>query len=522
MLTTREKMVADLLAELRREARARGDRRPVRLVETHISWVLLGPEAYKIKKPVRFPFVDFTGFEDRERACRTEVQINRRLATRTYLGVVPIRKLGTTHSFGSGGAIVEWAVKMNRLDERQEAGQLVERGELDPSHLAALADHLASFHAGSASTPRIARYGAPESIARNVLQNFEALRSAPDLPALVSAEAIDEVERWQIACLRGRRERFERRMLDGRIRDGHGDLRLEHLFFREGGIEIIDAIEFDESYRCGDVCSDVAFLAMDLGRAGRVDLAEAFIAAYARTTNDFDLYGVLDFYESYRACVRAKIAAAANPSEARRYLLLAQSARRRSVLDPMLVAVGGSIASGKSTLATALGDEMSAPVVDADRTRKSLLGLAPTDHASAGAFSGAYSRGHTERVYDEVLRRAAVVLESGRPVVLDASFRGAAARLAARALAEKHNVPFRFLECRAPLETCRERLRARAQATSVSDATLEILDTFAASFEPVTELPPTEHFVVDTSGSGDDALRRAEEIVAAWPRGLTQ
>jgi predicted kinase len=346
---------------------------------------------------------------------------------------------------------------------------------------------------------------------------------------------MDDIERWQLAFLRGRSDVFENRMRAGSVRDGHGDLRLEHVFLNQADddLEIIDGIEFDERYRYGDVCADIAFLAMDLARLGRVDLAERFIATYARTTNDFDLYAVLDFYESYRACVRAKISASgaaarwapehirkAAAADARRYLLLAQSARRRPIIPPVLVAVAGSIATGKSTLAERLALELSAPIVDADRTRKFMLGRPPTEHVSAHAWEGAYDPAFTKRVYDEVFRRAGVVLSSGRPVIIDASFRAAESRLAARALASEHNVPLRVLECVAPTEICRERLAQRAAFANVSDATPELLDAFTARFEPIVELPVSEHVKIDTSGTGGDPIEQARRVIDTWPRGL--
>lgn len=535
---SRRRMVDDLVEELRERARRSGDPRDVRLIETHISWVLLGPEVYKIKKPVRLPFLDFTTFEARERACRTETRINRRLAPRTYLGVMPVRRRPDgRHTLGSSGVIVDWAVRMARLDDARRADVLLAAGTLERRHIDALAMAIAAFHADAPSGPKVARFGAPEVVERNLVENFLSLReSAAQTGELIPEAALAEIERWQRAFLRVHRDVFESRMLDGAVRDGHGDLRLEHVFFRasDDDFEIIDGIEFDDRYRFGDVCADVSFLAMDLARLGRVDLAERFLAMYARATNDFGLYRLVDFYESYRACVRAKIAAAiaaaeapapvalAARAEARRYLLLAESARRRAVMAPVLVAVAGGIATGKSTLAERLGEELSAPVVDADRTRKHMLGIAPTAHATAGAWSGAYDPEFSARVYAEVLERARAVLSSGRPVIVDASFRTSAARAAARRLASEHNVRFRLLECVAPIEHCRARLRARSLQTSVSDATPEVLDAFTAGFEPITEICPAEHVRIDTSGSVEDALAQVKREIETWPRGLVQ
>ena len=537
--TTRRRLVDDLLLELRERAAASGDARPVQLIETHISWVLLGPEVYKIKKPVTLPFVDFSSFEARERACRTEVRINRRLAPRTYLGVVPVRRRADGRfSLRAGGGIAEWAVQMVRLDETRRADALLERRELQRGHVDALALAIAAFHADAPSTPSIARYGSPQLVERNVDDNFTALRACG--VELVPDVVLNEIERWQRSFVAARKELFEKRMVEGAVRDGHGDLRLEHVFLRDGedrehDFEIIDGIEFDDRYRFADTCADVAFLAMDLARLGRVDLAERFLAVYARAANDFELYRLVDFYESYRACVRAKIAstvladvqvpesvADAARADARRYLLLAQSARRRSVLAPVLVAVAGGIASGKSSLAERLGEELGAPIVDADRTRKHMIGLAPTAHASAEAWQGAYDPSFSERVYAEVLRRADAVLASGRPVIVDASFRSAEARRAARELALSHRVPFRLLECVAPRELCRKRLAGREQSTSVSDATTDILDSFYDSYEPIEEIDEAEHARIDTSGDVEDALRHAHRFVETWPGGLVR
>lgn len=526
-------MVNDLLRELHQRALEKGDLSTVRLVETHISWVLMGPEVYKIKKPVTLPFLDFGSFEARERACRSEVRINRRLAPRVYLGVVPIRRgADGRFTFRADGPVVEWAVQMTRLDDERRADHLLARDLLDRPRIDALAEHLATFHMASPSEPRIARCGFPEAIERHVSDNFAALRAA--VSELLPVDAFAEIERWQLAFLRGHRDLFEQRVSGGAIRDGHGDLRLEHIFFEdEGAFEVIDGIEFDDRYRYADVCADVAFLAMDLARLGRVDLAERFLAVYARAANDYDLYRLVDFYESYRACVRAKVAVAmaATPgvedavrehalSDARRYLLLAESARRRTILEPMLVAVAGGIASGKSSLAQRLGDVMSAPVVDADRTRKHLLGMAPTTHLASKAWEGAYDPALSERVYAEVMRRAESVLASGRPVIVDASFRTAKARAAVAALARTHRVPFRLLECVAPIDECQQRLQARDPATSVSDATPEILAAFAAGYEPINEMCSTEHVRIDTSGSLDTAVEHARREVATWPHGL--
>ncbi len=505
----------------------------VGFIETHISWVfVLEHDVFKVKKPVNLGFLDFRTRKQRRAACEAELLLNRRLAPHVYLDVVPIRcaKDGRARVGGSG-PVIDYAVHMVRLRDESRTDQLLRAGLLTPSMVDAIAKGIASFHAQCRSDAATARFGSPAVIERNIEENFAQTRGT--IEKYLRPEEADELLRWQRSFLRGHTPLFERRAAEGRVRDGHGDLRLEHVYLEDGRPTVIDCIEFNERFRFADVCADIAFLSMDLVGHGRVDLAERLLATYARETNDFDLYALVDFYESYRAYVRGKIAAmlADDPSvdevthrraeeEARRYFLLALSADRRSLLLPSVVAVGGIIASGKSTVAAHIGSEMSAPVIDADRTRKAMLGVEATHRIEEPAWTGAYDPAFTESVYTEVLRRAGIVLESGRPVVIDASFRSPAMRNAARELAILHNVPFRFVECRAPLDVCRERLTLREQCGGVSDGRIAIFDDFCARFELVRELPPTEHVVIDTTQALERSTTTLRAVLDLWPPGF--
>jgi len=503
------------------------------LVETHISWVLLGEhDVYKLKKPVDFGFLDFTSLDKRREACEAEVALNRRLSPEVYLGTVPVTGENPP-KFGGAGPALEWAVHMRRLPDRDRADVRLAEGRLTPEHLVAVAERIAAFHAEARCDSDTAAFGAVDRIAANVQENFEQTRLS--VAHYLDSSLVDEVKDFQLGLLQREPARFEARVAAGRVRDGHGDLRLEHVYISDDGeLSIIDCIEFNERFRFGDVCADIAFLGMDLARLGHVELSEACIAAYARAADDYDLYTVLDFYESYRAYVRGKIASlvaeddhAPRPVrdqaklEARRDYVLAAAAHRGSLLSPALIAVGGIIATGKSTVAEAIAGERSAPIVDADRTRKHLVGKQPTEKIDDEAFQGAYTPEMTEQVYAEVLRRAAVVLRSGRPVIVDASFRARAFRLRARDLARSLGVPFRFVECRAPTEVCRQRLEVRARQRSVSDGRIEIFDDFVASWQAVDELSADEHLVLDTARPIEanlDVVR--ERAVPSWPAGL--
>ena len=506
----------------------------VDLVQTHIASVfVLDRDVFKIKRPVELGFLDFRSIESRKAACDAEVRLNARLAPGVYAGVAAVRRGEDGRCrIGGDGEVVDWAVHMRRMPDEQRADVLLERGELSGAKIDALAERIAAFHAQARCDAETSSFGRSEVIVGNVDENFAQTRDT--IETLVRPEEADEIIRWQTSFIHGHEALFADRIAKGRVRDGHGDLRLEHVYF-EGDVPstILDCIEFSDRFRFADVCADVAFLSMDLAGHRRVDLAERFLARYARAANDFDLYALVDFYESYRAFVRAKVCAMrlTDPLadeatrerarvEARRHFLLALSMDRRPLLLPALVAVGGIIASGKSTIAERIGAEIGAPVIDADRTRKAMWGVAATQPVRERAWQGAYDPAFTDKVYEEVLRRAGVVLASGRPVVLDASFRSPAMRRAARDLAGALSVPFRFVECRAPVDTCRARLAERAKHSGVSDGRLEIFDDFCAKFEPPHELPEYERVAVDTSRAIDESVSALRMRLDTWPTGL--
>ncbi len=505
------------------------------VVETHVSWVFLGPgEVYKIKKPVFLGFLDFRSADRRRVACDAEVVLNRRLAPEVYLGVVPVtRDQDGKYRIGGTGLTVDWAVHMRRLDEASRADALLAQGKLTPKHLDQLAEALAAFHRSARSDEETASFGRTETISVNVRENFEQTRT--NVVDYLSGAEAHEIEAWQIDFLQTHADRFEERRGSGRVRDGHGDLRLEHVYFPNGGPPIVvDCIEFNERFRFADVCADVAFLSMDLAWHQRADYAERFLAAYARAANDYELYPLVDFYESYRAYVRGKVASmlasdegaevAARErarSEARRYYLLALASERRSLLPPILVAVGGVIASGKSTVAEQMATLLGAPIVDSDRTRKFLRHVAPETPIAEAAWTGAYSASQTAEVYAEVFRRAGAVLASGRPVVVDASFRAKAERTGAREIAGACGVPFLFVECRAAPAVGRERLRQRESKPGVSDGRLEIFEQFLASWEPADEVPDSRRIILDTTRPIEENLAVLRRGLATWPAALT-
>jgi aminoglycoside phosphotransferase family enzyme/predicted kinase len=515
----------DIVRDLSRREAYELEPGQIEVKTTHSSWVFLTErDVWKVKRPVDLGFLDFRTIEARRHDCEEEVRLNRRLASGVYLGVYPVRQTHSGCGFVGDGPIVDWAVRMRRLPDETSAAALLARGQLDARLLSSLAERLAAF---LDAVPAAPSFGTPAALGLNVDENFS--QAAPFVGDLLDRGTFDDVQAFQRAELVRNRSRFMVRVEEDRIREGHGDLRLEHVYFlprQEGRLEpiAIDCIEFNERFRCGDVANELAFLAMELEAAGRPDLAAGFIARFAEAGGDFGLYGVLDFYLSYRAWVRGKVAAfvagdpavsgerrAAKRTEARRCFGLARSFSGRPLDRPFLVAVGGLIGSGKSTLAADLGRELAAPVVGSDRTRKEQAGLPPTAPANASS----YTVEGRDQTYAEIIRRAGQVLEAGRGVILDATFSASRWRQRAAAVARASNATFTWVEARCPPETLRHRLSARRPGPSASDADASLLDGFIRDYEPAGSDDPGPHLPIDTSGSPESALD------AAW-RGLSE
>jgi aminoglycoside phosphotransferase family enzyme/predicted kinase len=514
MPSSPEPIVAGLL---RPEAYPPPPPRRVEMVATHISWVFLTDrDVWKVKRPVDYGFLDYTTVERRRHFCEEEVRLNRRLAPDVYLGVVPVRSSPAGPTLTGDGAVLDHAVHMRRVAESASAEALLRAGRLGHGSLWRLAGTLARFYAAAASAPR---YGSAEVVGANLAENFEQVQ--PFVGRFLTRATFEAVRAWQTGLVGREPERFAARVRQGRIRDGHGDLRLEHVYFEGEDPIVLDCVEFNERFRMGDVASDVAFLAMELDGRARPDLAESFLGRFALEADDHDLYAVVDFYRSYRAWVRGKVAAflAVDPAtpaekatrkaaEARGLFALAEALARSPGRPAAVIAVGGVIGTGKTVMAEALARALAVPVVASDRTRKHLAGVAATDRAP----DSAYTAEATRRTFDEVFRRAGVVTASGRSVILDATFRDRSLRRRARELAARAGARFLFLETTADDATLRERLRRRAAGSSVSDATESLLERVRAEFEPVTELAAGEHLVLRTTEPVEtrvEAVRRA-------------
>jgi len=278
----------------------------VLLVQTHISLVFVADDfVYKVKKPVNFGFLDFTTFEKRAFYCRQELDLNRRLAKDIYLGVIPIRFDGKKYSMRSRkGEIVEHAVKMKRISEQRLMKSLYERGSLTENHLQRLARTLATFHVHALRSSEIDVFGEPDRFRINTDENFAQVLKY--IGVIIEKEQFGALQDWTDRFYRTRRELFDRRIQQGKIRDCHGDLHMEHVCFSRS-LSIIDCIEFNERFRYSDTVADIAFLLMDLEYHGGKKYSASLWKHYRKSAREEAVEPLLDFYKVYRAVVRGKV-----------------------------------------------------------------------------------------------------------------------------------------------------------------------------------------------------------------------
>jgi aminoglycoside phosphotransferase family enzyme/predicted kinase len=508
----------------------------VEWIQTHISHVYRTRDrVYKFRKPVDLGFVCFASRAERNADCLREVALNRRLAPDVYLGLAPLGgtrarpEVGmAAESLASDPSALEHCVVMRRLPDGRDALSLLEQGKLSGAQIDALAAVIARFHArhGLGAPAPFSREQWFERCTAPAQENLRVLDTASHRSDDLLVLARDRARTF----VAEHADRFERRRREGHAVDGHGDLHLQHVWYeREDADPIaIDCLEFSESLRKIDAASDVAFLAMDLRYRGANGLAERFLATYARESDDYELYSVVDYFIGYRAGVRAKVAALAArdaaiaPAQraraeesAARHLALAGDALAPRA-SPALVLVSGIVGTGKSTVAAGLAELLDGAVIASDRVRKRLLGIAPTARLGSAWREGAYAPEQTAHTYAELLARARAVIASGRTAILDATFSSRARRAEAADLARELGCDAFAIEVRCSPEVARERLARRARAgTDASDAGPELYDESASSFEALVDWPEDRTAAIHTDRDGwRDSLR----AFATWIR----
>ena len=492
------------LTEGEQEMDGRADVPYAELRETHSAVVLLlGDRAWKVKKPVDLGFLNFASLGRREAACRREVELNRRLAPDVYEGVGDVR--------GPDGRTIEHLVLMRRMPDGRRLTRLVRtEGALD-QELRAVARLVAGFHTRCAKGPEIATQGTRDAVAERWRQNVaEAVRFRA---VILPAAPFDAVERLSEQFLRGRSELFVDRIERGAIVDGHGDLLADDIFCLPDGPRVLDCLDFDDGLRYLDRIDDVACLSMDLERLGAPAAARLFLEHYLELSGDPAPASLVDHYVAYRAFMRAKVAclrvdaSRAAAVEARQLLAIAHQHLCDSVVR--LILVGGGPGTGKTTLAAALADRLGAVHLSSDRVRKELAGLSADIPQPAAFERGIYDPTWTERVYREMLDRAAALNGMGESVILDATWSDATHRRTAASVAQLTSSTFSEFRCAAPARVVEQRIRDRPPGAS--DADVQIARAIRARFDPwstATVVPTTG----DVASSAEAMLRfiRAE------------
>lgn len=499
--------------------------RPVELRQTHISYVILaGDFVYKLKKPVRFSFLDYSTLERREHFCREEIRLNRRLAPAIYLDVLPIVQHGDAFEFSAGEEkdIIEYAVKMRRLPEEYFLDQMIREGKVRTEHLDRIADKLARFYA-TAATDRASLYGSAEFIGRNVGQNLTELE--PFLGETLASEEYNELRDFNAAFLSKNAALLHNRVGGGRVREGHGDLRAEHICLETEPV-IFDCIEFNEAFRYCDAASEIAFLSMDLDYLGVPLLADHLAASFQNSTRDPELARLLPFYKTYRACVRGKVETLKSrefevpegerneaKARARRYFHLAYR-YVRGPLPAAIVAVCGLTGSGKSTIARVLGARTGYQILNSDVVRKQMAGVPLTSHAREAYGAGLYSESADALTYERLVNHAESCLQTGKGVIIDATFKNPTHRRKLIELSARLRVPLFFGECRASEATSLRRLQEREKkAGEVSDATVEVYLRQRDEFVPLSEIPDSQRMILDTEEDAENGAKRAFDFL---------
>ncbi|WP_277372756.1 bifunctional aminoglycoside phosphotransferase/ATP-binding protein [Pseudomonas sp. AA-38] len=493
-----------------------------RVIETHISWVLLtGPYAYKIKKPVNFGFLDFTELSARQHFCAEELRLNQRLTQGLYLEVLSINGSEQAPTLGGEGPAIEYALKMRQFPQSQLLSAIQERGELDERHIDALASQIARFHL---SAPQVAQdhpLGTPEAVMAPVQQNFEQIR--PLLNDKNDLLQLDALEAWAQSSYDRLQPLLAERKAQGFIRECHGDIHLGNVAQIDGQVVLFDCIEFNEPFRLIDIASDAAFLAMDLEDRGLKCMSRRFISAWLEQTGDYQALQLLNFYKAYRAMVRGKVALFRLSQEQdsvqravilrqyRAYAALAES--YSAIPTPFLAITHGVSAVGKSHVAMRLVEALGAIRLRSDVERKRLFGQQQASQQGQ-LQGGIYSADASKATYERLHQLAQQALQAGFAVVIDATYLKAAQRQAAWQVAESTGTPFLILDCQAPEAVIASWLSQRqSEGQDPSDATLEVIQAQQASREPLDaqELQHTGHVDTHDSASLDGLLERIRQ-----------
>lgn len=499
----------------------------ITLVETHISWVLLtGQIAYKIRRPVCFPFLDLRSPRRRQFLCTEELRLNRRFAPELYLDVCPIVISDGAARMGGAGKPIEHAVQMCQFRREDELDILLEQSRIAPVELDAFGRELASIHARLPAAVQPAPWGEPQAVCAAIVKNLEECAQASaifnsssdvrDLRPELS-QRLEEAVPWMAD-----------RCKEGRVRECHGDLHTRNIVRLRSRLVAFDCLEFEPTFRWIDVADEIAFLLADLEAQRYPQHAQAFLAGYLAAGGDYRACRLLPVYKAHRALVRAKITALGGDAQAsgagsvgrsRHHAYLDCAARALRRQRPILILMSGLSGSGKTWLAERLAPLLGAVHLRSDVERKRLFGFKEHSRSGASVGAGIYSRDFTTQVYDHLAAATEDVLTGGYNAIVDATFARRDDRGVFREIARRVGVAACLICCRASREVLVERIVERQlQASDASEADVGVLDWQEKQWEAVggdehwATVIPVETAHVDLEGMRGrvDALRTIE------------
>ena len=493
----------------------------VELIETHISWIFLaGDNAYKVKKPVNFGFLDFSTLAKRQHYCHEELRLNRRFAPQLYLTVKQIGGSRNAPALDKDPAL-EYAVKMRRFPQNQQLDRMLVDNQLQLRHITKFATKIAELHKLAVSEKAGQTYGSPRSIIDPMLENFEQIR--PHIKESDASKQLAKLEQWTHNAFEDLKPALRQRKKDGFIRECHGDIHLANMAWLDDQPLLFDCIEFNENLRWIDVISDIAFLVMDLDDRNESGLGWHFCNHYLQVTGDYQGLSLLNFYKVYRAMVRAKVTCLRlvqghlNEMQQREteelfqgYLDLAE--RYTLPKATPLIITHGLSGSGKTTFTSELATIYGGVQIRSDVERKRLHGIAATAKSGSPVADGIYSKQAFADTYARLQDIARMALRSGSPAIVDATFIKQNQRELFSRLAEKLQVQLTILDFPLSKETLRRRIKQRilGKTADASEATLEVLDYQLKHEDPLTRVE--ERFAIRVSPD-----TTAETIAASLP-----
>ncbi len=469
----------------------------VELIETHISWVFLaGDFAYKVKKPVNYGFLDFSTLAKRRHYCQEELRLNRCFAPQLYLEVKQIGGSLIAPAMDKKPAL-EYAVKMRRFPQNCQLDRMLAAKQLHARHITEFATKIAELHQLASSAEAEEVYGTPSSVIVPLLENFKQIR--PFMRGSNASEQLAKLEQWTRESFENLKPALRQRKAKGFIRECHGDVHLANMAWVDNQPLLFDCIEFTENLRWIDVINDIAFLIMDLDDREQAKLGWHFLNSYLQENGDYQGLALLNFYKVYRAMVRAKVIclrlAQGHLNERQRsqaeklfqsYLDLAEH-YTLSQATPLIITHGLS-GSGKTIFATQLATVHGGVHIRSDIERKRLHGLAATAESESPIDGGIYSEKAFADTYSRLRDIAGMVLRSGSPAIVDATFIRQQQRELFSRLAEELHVPLIILDFPLTEGELRRRIEQRVLGTTkdASEATVEVLDYQLEHEEPLT------------------------------------